>query len=107
SVTVQSRDPMFPISVTLDLSVIQTNQVDFLGNFSGYMGMLRGMAEKELAQQPFSQSEANALQDVVERTLTYTGERRWNGWYPQLFYTNALGGFASQKPGCDQWDPLV
>ena len=108
SVTVQSRDPWFPIQLTFNLGDIQSNQVAFLGDFSVHMGALHGMAEKELAQQPFSQGETDALKNIVERTADYTGERRWNGWYPQLFYTNALGGlYAYQKPGCDQWDPLV
>lgn len=108
SVTVPSRDPSWPFPVSFDLQTTRDNQLSFLSAFSSSMAMLQDMAEKELAQQPFSPSEVDALKNIVEKSTTYTGFRRWNGWYPALFYTNSLGGWrADQKSGCDVWDPLV
>jgi hypothetical protein len=106
-VSVPSHDPQFPVNLTFDLSAVQATQLAFLSAFSAQMGVLGEMARKELAQQPFTTNEVNLLRNVVEQSSTYTGERQWNGWYPGLFYVTGLGGSASQKPGCDQWDPLV
>ncbi len=108
TVSVPSRSVFPPATVTFDLTALRQTQVSFLNNFSSHMATLQQMAREELAQQPFSAYESGLLKDVVERTLTYTGERQWNGWYPGLFYANGLSGSNSpQQPGCDLWDPSV
>jgi hypothetical protein len=98
----------FPTPITLDLGKIRSGQASFLSAFSQTMGTLQTMAEKELAQQPFSASETDMLKNVVELAYTYYGERQWNGWYPGLFYTNSIGSVSGlPKPGCDLWDPVI
>jgi hypothetical protein len=107
SITIPSRDPQWPI-VSYYLPWIQSAQIGFLGNFRDRMETLRAMAEKELAQQPFTIAETQFLKDIMENTIGYTGIETWNGWYPQLFYANRLGGdYARQLPSCAHADRQV
>jgi len=108
SVTIPSRDPQMPGPVTFYLDAIQSAQIGFLGSFRERMETLRAMAEKELAQEPFSAAETQFLKDIMENTIGYTGIEQWNGWYPQLFYANGLGGYrARQLPSCAHPDRQV
>jgi hypothetical protein len=108
TVTIPSRDPRFPGPVQFDLAAIQSGQLGFLGNFRDRMETLRAMAEKELAQQPFTIAETQFLKDIMEDTIGYTGIETWNGWYPNLFYANQLGGYmARQLPSCAHPDRQV
>jgi hypothetical protein len=77
-------------------------QIKFLQNFSSTMKTLRGIAEKELAQQDLSQAETKFLEDVIETKHEMAGsgsKMRFEGWYPALFYG---GGEDSAR-----WDALV
>ena len=108
TVTIPSRDPLRPGPVQFDLASIQSAQIGFLGNFRARMETLREMAEEELAQQPFTVAETQFLKDIMEDTIGYTGIETWNGWYPQLFYANKLGGYyAQQLPSCAHPDRQV
>jgi hypothetical protein len=112
SVDVAIPYPGGSYSMSFDLAQIKARQLGFLNFFSQQMLTLKGISEKELGQQPLSDAETNFLKDVVERDIDYLGVRRWNGWYPQLNYTNAVGQIvgspqASQAPGCDIWDALA
>ena len=75
----------------LDLSVMKSNQVQFLTRFATTAESLKAMAEKELAQQPFSEEEQWLIENVVEDTIRYAGERTFTGWYPTLFYRSNEG----------------
>ena len=95
---------------------MNSRQVTFLNNFNTQVGTLQSIAQKELAAQPLSAAETEFLKNTIEREVDYVGIRRWNGWYPSLFYTNSLpdpsGGSpwgidSYPNPGCDEWDPLV
>jgi hypothetical protein len=87
---------------------IQASQLGFLGSFRDRMETLRAMAEKELAQQPFTIAETQFLKDIMEDTIGYTGIETYNGWYPHLFYGNRLGGdYAIQLPSCAHPDRQV
>jgi hypothetical protein len=73
-------------------------RVQFLRDFAGKAAVLRGIAEKELAQQELSGAEARFLRDLVEQQTEPRGcvtLRRYSGWYPSLFYE---GGPESSKP---------
>jgi hypothetical protein len=111
TVTIPSRDPGPPWApwplMGFDLQWVKQSQINFLGGFAAKMAELQDMAEKELAQEPFSAQETQSMKDIMELSLVYTGTRQWNGWYPKLFYANGLGGYASPMPGCDEPDPLV
>ncbi len=78
--------------LTFDLGQVKTNELDFLNAFANQMLLLRDMSERELAQQPFTAEETNAVQDVVERALDYMGVRHWTGWYPAMYYRNSFNG---------------
>lgn len=111
TVTLPNRDTNSSSTPTLtyDLATRKARQLSFLANFAAQMVTLRGIAEKELAQQSLTQTEGDFLKDVVEQHQVYspTG-RQFNGWYPGLFYPNAYQdwGFGA-KEGSDMWDALV
>lgn len=100
-------------SSTFDLAQVKTNQVNFLKRFSERAVALETIAAKELGQQPLSAIETQMLQDVIELSVDYVGQKRWTGWYPAMFYTNSLAllqtysGYAEPSPACDAWDALV
>jgi hypothetical protein len=80
----------------------QAKQVKFLRDFALRMGQLRGIAEKQLAQKELTAAETKLLQDVMQITRVPMGcysEPRYDGWYPQLFY--------SGTKDCIKWDALV
>ena len=106
TIIIPGRDPIWPLA-QFDLGSIQSAQLGFLGLFRERMETLRAMAEKELAQQPFTIAETQFLKDIMEDTIGYTGIETWNGWYPKLFYANQLGGTAVQLPSCAHPDRQV
>jgi hypothetical protein len=63
----------------------------FLSRFSTNCQILKGIALKELAQQPRSPEENLFLGDLIEIMISYFGERQFNGWYPRMFYRGAEG----------------
>lgn len=80
----------------------QAKQVKFLRDFALRMGQLRDIAEKQLAQKELTAAETKLLQDVMQITHVPMGcysEPRYDGWYPQLFY--------SGTKDCIKWDALV
>jgi hypothetical protein len=77
----------------------QKRQVEFLKNFAAKVAVLRGIAEKELAQKELTKEEAEFLKDVVEIRRGGSGPPRLSGWYPGLFYNNPRD--------CIKWDALV
>jgi hypothetical protein len=93
--------------MTNNLAVVKSNQVACLTNFAARMVTLRGIAEKELAQQPLTAAETDFLKNLIELWRDYTGARAFNGWYPQLFYRNVFMDNAAlwhQEAGSDKWD---
>lgn len=65
--------------------------VTFLSRFAATCGTLRDMAEKELHQQPFNDSENALVDNWVETLLQYSGELEFTGIYPQLFFRGTEG----------------
>jgi hypothetical protein len=78
--------------ITIDLAALQSRQLAFLTNFSSRMALLQDMAERELAQQPFTSEQTNMVTDLVERRVDYDGVRLWTGWYPAIYYRNTFNG---------------
>jgi hypothetical protein len=72
----------------------------FLRNFAKTVGVLKGIAEKQLAQKELSKEETKLLEDVVEVDRGCGGPREYTGWYPALFYS-------SGEKDPDRWDALV
>ena len=96
-------------TLQVSLQALRSTQINLLVTFAQRMATLRGIAEKELAQQPLATNEVDFLRDVMESHLnSYYHLRQFSGWYPKLFYRNVFDGqgdLAGQ--GSDKWDALV
>jgi hypothetical protein len=98
------------IPMTVSLASIHSNRLAFLDNFASTMGVLLGIAEKELVRQPLSTDEVGFIQALIEAPNGYMGIRDYSGWYPKLFYADArqLPNLPYQNGGGpDEWDALV
>jgi hypothetical protein len=80
------------------LKDLQKQQVAFLRNFAKQVGVLKGIAAKQLGQQELTGDEKKVLEDVVQINRG-SGFTRYNGWYPKLFYKGVRD--------CADWEPLV
>jgi hypothetical protein len=73
----------------------------FLSTFSSRVHRLQGLAEKELAGQPFTGQEKQFVKDAVHLKTVAGGctgpSEVYSGWYPTLFYSGAP----------DHWEPTV
>ena len=107
-VTVPARTvgPFPQPPITFDLGAAQLFEVSFLNNFADQMSTLTSIASKERAQTPLSLEETDFLKNIVEVTALYSNYRKWNGWYPGLFYKNVFTQPTDMAP-CDLWDALV
>ena len=78
-------------------------QAAFCRQFSGTVKILATLADKEIAQVPFSTEENKFLKDILEIKqspgICAPGPTYYNGWYPKLFYN--VG-----SDSCE-WDALV
>ena len=94
-------------------------QIKFLQNFSDTMAVLKGIAEKELAQQPLTAEQTAFLETLIEgRPYSYNAgcyvyqKTLYSGWYPNLFYRSVLHVFPLESDfqeyaGSAKWDALV
>lgn len=98
--------------VEFNSSTVQSNQVTFLRSFAQRMALLEDIARRQLAREPLTAEQVEALQNIVEVQRFYEG-RRFTGWYPGLFYRNCFFGvayqasFYHQTQGCDRADQIV
>lgn len=109
-VSVPSRDTnSHGYMMQYSLDNIKGNQIFCLTNFAAQMRTLQSIAEKELAQQPLSQTETDFLKNIVEQISAYnSGQRTYSGWYPKLFYRSVFQTVAFAKnEGSDKWDAQV
>ncbi len=87
------------VDYQIQLRNIQDRQVEFFQQFAQKLSVLKGIAVKELAQQPVTETETKFLKEVVEIKRDYIGQIQYNGWYPSLFY--------SSRDDSGKWDALV
>src|SRR6185436_18999307 len=88
----------------ISMKTIQNNQVAHLRRFANTIEALQTLSEKELAQQCFSADEElfirNLIQNVGWLSAGSGGVRKYDGWYPALFYHAvhfaSLGGVDSE-----------
>ncbi|HEY3854895.1 MAG TPA: DUF3160 domain-containing protein [Verrucomicrobiae bacterium] len=113
TITIPSQvDPS--TNVQYDLPTIQSAEFNCLTNFAAQMLVVEDMAQKELAQLPFTEDETNLILNFMQQIAFYDGVETYNGWYPALFYHNVyvpanwavLGNF-DETEGSDKWDALV
>lgn len=77
---------------------LRTRHVKFFRHFAKTLGLLRAVAEKQLAQKPLSADESKILDNVIQ-IRHMSGATLYNGWYPTLFY--------SGKHDAGKYDALV
>ncbi|XGW00844.1 MAG: DUF3160 domain-containing protein (plasmid) [Leptolyngbya sp. BL-A-14] len=82
---------------TQQLQWQQQRQVQFFQNFAQQLAVLKELARKELAQEPFSETELQFLQTIVEVIHLSSGGPTYTGWYFGLFY----------KRDYWEWDAIV
>jgi hypothetical protein len=82
---------------TQQLQWQQQRQVQFFQNFAQQLAVLKELARKELAQEPFSETELQFLQTIVEMIHLSSGGPTYTGWYFGLFY----------KRDYWEWDAIV
>jgi hypothetical protein len=87
------------ITQKVALKAVQAQQAAFFRNFAKQIGVLKGIAEKELAQKELTKEETEFLEKVVEIVHRGSGGPRYNGWYFGLFYKGPTDA--------DKWDALV
>ena len=100
---------------TVQLAGIKAQQTAFLRKFSDTMAVLKGIAEKEMAQQPLTATETTFLENVIQSGGRFGsgGQMTYDGWYPQLFYRSVLNSADQndvtfhQNAGSGKWDALV
>lgn len=95
-------------NLTVNIEKVRPVQLAFLTNFASTMATLEGIARQEVQQQPLSQSQTEFIQSTMEYAWEYVGERKYHGWYPQLYYSNVFSSvFFHKDAGCDYPDGLV
>lgn len=75
------------------------DQQRFLGRMAEITGTLEKLAEKELAGQRFTPAESAFLKKTIDARGAGSGPPRYDGWYPELFYS---GGTSASE-----WAPEV
>jgi hypothetical protein len=75
--------------------------VGYFRHFGAIMAELRGLAEKELREEPFSAEEELFLKKTIDRRGGGSGAPRYDGWYATLFFAPDQGG------EIDLWKPVV
>lgn len=63
----------------------------FFRAFAETCGMLEAIAQRELDRQPLLETQVSFLKNTIEKIRDYNGIRRYNGWYPGLFYWGQNG----------------
>ena len=97
--------------VEIVLTSVRDAQVAFWNKFAGYVGRLRGLAEKELRGERLSGDDIRFLDRLIQSTRPNGagGPRQYDGWYTEMFYRNVLApadSFQSNE-GAQRWDALV
>lgn len=78
---------------------IQQKQAKFFRYFAQQLAILKGIAVKELAQQPLTEAETHFLRRIVEITEQGSEDPTFSGWYPGLFY--------KEPADSAEWDAIV
>lgn len=89
-----------------ELTPIRQNRYDdrqpvgeFFDNMAVTVGKLESLARKELAAEPFTESEQEWLKQAMQVEECFSGGATFTGWYPKLFY--------SGKARCADWQPTI
>ncbi len=85
-------------SVLPATQVVDSKIRPFLSRFASNCVVLERIARAELVQEPLLDQDTAFLENTVEWVYTYFGERKYDGWYPRLFYRGTEGELPSPAP---------
>lgn len=83
----------------LQLEDVKNRHVAFFRKFASTIANLKELAQKELAQEEFTETDVQFLRKIVEIIHQGSGEPTYSGWYFSLFYQ----GYEDSK----KWDAIV
>jgi hypothetical protein len=109
--TYPGRPPANPWDSTqpVELAERKTQWLAQFQHMSDTFGTLQSLAVKEVAQQPFNQTETDFLKSLVQSVYepyAPNNGRTYSGWYPKLYLKSAFAGPMDAHPS-EMWDPLV
>lgn len=97
----------------VDMANIKAKHVSFLTNFIDKVSQLRVIADQQTRHEPLSVTQTNFMHQLMQTGVTNYGPvRRYDGWYPSLFYRHMLGSvnYTDTFPidfGAQKYDALV
>jgi hypothetical protein len=97
----------WPASVVpLKQSDCKNRLLEHHDHFRSVADNLGGIARNQLEKEPITEEQLAFIKDMVElESVDYVGVRQYSGWYPNLYYRNAV--FSGAEHPSDVWDPLV
>ncbi len=97
----------------VDMANVKAKHVSFLTNFVDKVAQLRVIADQQTRQEPLTVTQTNFMHQLMQTGVTNYGPvRRYDGWYPSLFYRHMLGSasYTDTFPidfGAQKYDALV
>ena len=92
--------------IDVDLAAWKVSLSSVFKNFADTVAQLEGLVAKELAHEPFTAADLAFIDGLMQggEGVTSGGERRYDGWYPKLFYKTI---YDEVDLGADKFDALV
>jgi hypothetical protein len=97
----------------VDMANVKAKHISFLTNFVDKVAQLREIADQQTRQEPLNVVQTNFMHQLMQTGVTNYGPvRRYDGWYPSLFYRHMLGSasYTDTFPidfGAQKYDALV
>ncbi len=107
---------MWEVAMPVGLEDVKRAQSEFLNQFALIAGRLEKISLAQLAHQNLSGEDRRFIETLIEYHDPggyKAGDRKFNGWYPSLFYQPLANRFSSQRDffhqdlGADRLDALV
>lgn len=101
-----------PWTGEIPMAELQTAQVNFLNLFASRVRTLGDIAEHELWNGRLTAAQIEFIDGMMQdRGMGYYNTRRFDGWYPKLYYKNRITsdslGTWDKDYGSQKYDPLV
>ncbi|MEZ5325113.1 MAG: DUF3160 domain-containing protein [Verrucomicrobiales bacterium] len=95
-----------PHPIDVDLADWKASLSGVFQNFADTVAQLEELVAKELAREPFTAADLKFIDGLMQggEGATSGGERRYDGWYPKLFYKTI---YDEVDLGADKFDALV
>ncbi len=89
SVRLLSWGPLDRVEIEIDVAKWRVAAAEFYANFAHTIGKLEDLVAKQLAFESFDEADITFIDELMqggEHLPSSGGERRYDGWYPALFY---------------------